>query len=178
MPFTAYKMGAHPKPASATHSKCHFTHTMRKTASSCFKTVYSMTYGYELPSIVDYRGKSKGNQRDVVWDGAFKIFVFGQSEHESNALPRKKTFEYYEDLVLRCCDAWDRGLDSVRASHRGAHVTYDQLLQLATVLATGREGVDGSWSHNQSIRVARDECEELSSKNDNYKLTESTLRHV
>jgi hypothetical protein len=80
--------------------------------------------------------------------------------------------------VLRRYVAWDRGLDCVRASLRGAHVTYDQLVQLATVLATGREGEDGSWSHNQSIRDARDECEELSSKNDTYKVTESILRHV
>jgi hypothetical protein len=89
IPFIAFKMGAHPKPASATQGKCHFTPTMRKTTSSCFKPVNSATHGFELHSIVDFRGKSKGNQRDVVWDGAFKTFVFGQSEHDRNALARK-----------------------------------------------------------------------------------------
>jgi hypothetical protein len=178
MPSAVFKMGAHPKPASATHGKCHFTPLMRKAASLCFKTEHFKTYGFDLHSIVNYRGKSKGNQRDVVWDEAFKMFVRGQSKHEREALPRRITFKNYKDLVLKWYDAWDRGLDCVRASLRGAHVTYDQLLELATVLATGREGEDGSWSHYQSIREARDKCEELDCKMDEYKLGESTLHHL
>lgn len=178
VPFIVVKMGAHPKPASAAHGKCHFTPALRMRASSCFKILHHMKYGYDLLSIVDYRGKSKGNQRDVVWDGAFKMFVHGQSQHERDALPRVITYKNYKDCVVKWYDAWDRGLDCVRASLRGANVSYEQLCHLATVLATGNEGEDGSWSHFRSIREARDECEELSSMMDDYKLSESTLHHL
>jgi hypothetical protein len=81
-----------------------------------------MTCGYKLHSIVYYRANSKGNQRD----GAFKWFVLGQSEHERNALPQEKRNMKCEDLVLKWYDAWYRGIDCVRASLRGAHVTYDE----------------------------------------------------
>lgn len=178
MPIDIVKMGAHPKPASAIHGKCHFPPAMRERASSCFKSAHSITYGYDLHSISDYRGKSKGNQRDVVWELAFKTFVSGHSEHQISALPRKITYKNFKDLVLKWYDAWDRGLDCVRASLRGAHVTYDQLLHLATLVAGGREGEDGSWSHYQSLREAKDECEELNSYMDDYKLSESTLHNL
>jgi hypothetical protein len=46
------------------------------------------------------------------------------------------------------------------------------------VLASGWEGKDGSWSHCQSKSKAKDGCEERSCKIDDYKLTESTLRHL
>jgi hypothetical protein len=64
-----------------------------------------MTHGYKLHSIVYYRGKSKGNQRDVVSDGVLKRFVLGQSEHERNALPQKRTCKNCMDLVLKWFDA-------------------------------------------------------------------------
>jgi hypothetical protein len=178
MPFTVVKMGAHPKPASAAHGKCHFLPTMRKRACSWFKAAHFKIYEYDLGSISEYRGKSRGQKRDVVWEEAFKLFVSGQSEYERNALPRQTTYKSYKDLVVKWYDAWERGLDCVRSSHHDANVTYDQLIHLATLLATGHEGDDGSWSHYESVSDAREACAELKSKMEEYKLSATTLHNL
>jgi hypothetical protein len=178
MPFTVVNMRAHPKPASATYGKCHFLPTMRKRGRSCFKTMHAMTYSYNVGSISEYRGKTRGQQRDVVWEGAFKLFVLWQSEHERDALPRQTTYKSLKDLVVKWYDAWNRGLDCVRSSHQDAHVTYDQLLHLATLLATGHDGDDGSWSHYEIFNDAREACAELKSKMEECKPSATTLHKL
>jgi hypothetical protein len=123
-PLIVVIVGAHPKLATAAQGKCYKCLSARDVQDSAFLTRNCArfdTWSW-LGPISCRRGKSRGHQRDEVRrEGTFKVFVFGQAEHEHKAMPLIKPFKRHRNSVSKCFDAWNWGRDCVRASHHGAH---------------------------------------------------------
>jgi hypothetical protein len=171
-------MGKHPKPPSAKFGKCHFTPALRKRACSCFKAAHFSLYHFDLGSVSHYKGKSVAGHRDGVWHAAFQTFVQGFPARERIPLPREITYKNYKDLVKKWYDSWNRGCDCARESERSSNVPIDSLYRLASLVASGKEGIDGSWTYFESIQQASKSCAELRDRISQYCLLPSTLHNL
>lgn len=98
--------------------------------------------------------------------------------HQARPLPRGVTYKNYKDLVRKWYDSWDHGCDCTRESGRCSHVPHDALYHMASLIAAGTEGEEGSWAHFETLDEAFESSEELRNLMSLYHLRSCTVHNL